>query len=158
MTSKYLDMLEESLVNKRDLLNTLIALSSQQKTIICSEKVDWDEFDRLVEEKGTLVEKLDSLDDGFEALYDRIRQDVMSNKELYKESILRIQELIREVTDGSTSLMALEQRNKSSLETALLNERKNISQVKKSSQIAANYYKSMSRVNYIDPQLMDKKK
>lgn len=158
MTSKYLDMLEDSLRNKKDILEKLTELSNRQKDIVKEAAVDWEQFDLLVDEKGALIDRLENLDNGFEAVYNRIREDVSTNKDKYKDSLINIQKLISAVTEASTRLMALERRNKTAIEASFNNERTNISQVKKTSEVAANYYKSMSRVNFIDPQLMDRKK
>jgi hypothetical protein len=54
--------------------------------------------------------------------------------------------------------MALEQRNKNTIEQAFAKERKQIASNKMTNKIAAGYYNSMNKINYIDPQLMDTKK
>lgn len=158
MTNQYLKMLEDSLKAKTQILQSLIEMSEQQKDIIACEDVEWDKFDALVEEKAQEVEKLQKLDDGFDAVYQRIREDVISNKEMYKDTIERIQKWISLVTEKSTGLMALEERNRVAVTEAFRKEKQKIRQNRVTTKAATNYYRNMSKVNYIDPQLMDKKK
>lgn len=158
MITQYLDSLEKSMIEKSSILSNLTSMSEKQKEIVSSENVDWDAFDKLVDEKGELVDKLDGLDTGFEAVYDRIKDELNANKDKYKDKIISIQNLIAEVTEKSTSLMALEERNKNIITNSINTARQKINSGKVNSRVASNYYKTMSKVNYIDPQLMDKKK
>ena len=120
--------------------------------------MDWDAFDALIDVKAELIEELDKLDDGFNAVFNRIRDELDGKRAQYKKEIARLQEQIREVTAQSTSLMASEQRNKDLMEKQAMGTRKQLRQTKVNSRAAASYYKSMNQINTIDPQLMDKKK
>ena len=53
---------------------------------------------------------------------------------------------------------AQEKRNRAALENVFRMKRQEIKQLKVSTSAAAKYYKSMSRINEVDPQLMDRKK
>lgn len=158
MVSQYLDSLKDSLILKSSLLSEVTELSYQQKEIVSAENVNWDEFDQLVDKKSELIDKLNNLDDGFETVYSRISSELESDKDKYKDRIINIQNLIKEVTEKSTSLMALEERNKVLVTNSFKKARQKISQNKVSNKVASSYYRAMSKVNYIDPQLMDKKK
>lgn len=158
MISQYIEILEKSLHDKIAILDNLLELSEKQKDIVSKPEVNWDEFDKLVDDKGILIERLDLLDDGFESTYNRIKDELNANKDKYKESIQRMQKLISLSTEKSTSLMATESRNKNQVEKAFAAARQKINQSKVNSKVASNYYKAMSKVNFIDPQLMDKKK
>lgn len=158
MISQYLDSLEKSLQEKMELLDSLTVMSEKQKEVVSCQEVDWDAFDKLVDDKAVIVDRLSQNDVGFEVAYDRIKDELNASKDKYKANIERMQSLIRTITDKSTSLMALEARNKDLVEKAFSNARLKINQNKVNSRVASNYYKTMSRVNFIDPQLMDKKK
>ena len=156
MIERYLQMLEQSLDLKKQILDQLIELTNLQNASLEHDPVIWEDFDALVDKKAQLIERLDKMDDGFESVYGRIKEEI--NSDQHKDRILSMQKKIQAVTDASASLMAAEQKNKSLAETKLSEEKKRLQQSKASSKAATNYYRSMNKVNYIDPQLMDKKK
>lgn len=158
MTSNYIESLESSLLVKCEKLDQLIALSEQQKDIVSSETIEWEKFDKIVDEKSAIIDELDKLDSGFDIVYNNIKADIEKNKDAYKSHVVKMQKLIKEVTERSTKLMALEQRNKNTIEQAFAKERKQIASNKMTNKIATGYYNSMNKINYIDPQLMDTKK
>jgi flagellar biosynthesis/type III secretory pathway chaperone len=158
MTSNYIDSLESSLVVKSKNLDKLIAFSEEQKEIVSQEDIDWDKFDKLVDQKSAIIDELTKLDSGFDIVYNKIKADMEANKDAYKPHIKKMQELIKEVTEKSTGLMAIEQRNKNIIEQAFAKEKKLIASNKMSNKIAVGYYNNMNKINFIDPQLMDKKK
>ena len=65
---------------------------------------------------------------------------------------------IREMTDLGVSVETGEMRNKKAIEQYFSYTQKNVNMSRKSVKAASDYYKNMSRVNYIDPQLLDQKK
>ena len=98
MTEKsYIQMLEESLYKKRDILRNLQVLCHEQEEILLDEKAEADAFEKNVEQKAALIERLEKLDQGFEQVFSRVEEELQSNKELYKENILHMQECIREM-------------------------------------------------------------
>ncbi len=157
VTDRYIEMLKDSLVAKRDLLDKILLYTVQQKSMVEAEKVDWDAFDKTVDEKAELIAKLDGLDNGFDAVYERIKENLKQDKDYYKADITEMQKLIQEVTDRSTSLMAAEQRNKTLVTNRFQMERKNISRQRSAQKATNSYYNAMNRINNVDPQLMDHK-
>ncbi len=153
----YLNMLKDSLVKKERNLSSLIALSEKQGVIVREEKdVDWDEFNKVADEKSTLIEEILKLDEGFEMLYEHIKEGLEDNKEKYRDVIIEIKTLVKSVTEKSADLEALERRNKSAIETAFSNTRKEIRQSKLGQKAAADYYNKMNKINTIDPQMLDR--
>lgn len=158
MTEKYLLILEQSLEEKNKLLSQLIQWTMEQKASLEKEPVEWEHFDELIDQKAALIEQLEKMDEGFESVYSRIRESIEHDKNKYYEVIRRLQKKIQMVTDAGASLMALEEQNKLLVEEKLTSERKKIQQHRVSSKAASNYYRNMNKVNFIDPQLMDRKK
>lgn len=158
MANEYMQMLEESLVKKSEILSELIDKTNTQKEVVSATEVDWGAFDKIVEDKGNLVDKLVKLDDGFEALYARIKEELSVNKSAYKDEIAKMQVLIKDVTDKSTELQAMEYRNKTLIEQRFAETRKSIKQSKMGSKAAMEYYQRMNNLKNVDPQLMDKKR
>ncbi len=157
MEKQYIDMMLESLQKKESVLISLLGKSEEQKEVLSAEEVDWDVFDQLTTDKGELIDELLKLDEGFETLFERIKEPLTQKKELYKTEIGFMQATIRSLTDNSAKLEALEQRNKKLVETRMAEIRQNIKQSKLGSQAAMQYYQRMNRINTLDPQLMDKK-
>ncbi len=155
---QYLDAMIQSMNEKSNCLKQLLEMTAQQEQAISGDNMDWDSFERLIDEKETLIDRLGELDDGFQAVFDKIRDELEGKKAQYKDRIAKLQEQIRQVTDQSNALITAEQRNKTIMENATSIERKRIRQTKTNARLASNYYNSMNRINMIDPQLMDKKK
>lgn len=157
MTDRYIEILKDSLEKKKKLLDEILLYTVQQKSMAEADKIDWDAFDKTVDEKAVLIEQLEGLDEGFESVYERIRENLQKDKVYYQKDIEQLQQLIREVTDRSTSLMAAEQRNKAFITGRFQVEKRNINKQRSVSKATSSYYKAMNRINHIDPQLMDKK-
>ena len=155
---QYLNSLIEGLKAKENMLDELTKLTEKQQAIVSEEKIDWDAFDAIVDEKSDIIEKLNQNDEGFTAIFDRIKDDLKSQMGKYSSYIDQIKSGIANVTNKSTSLMALEQRTKTRVENAFKKQKKEYNNSKTSSRVATNYYNAMNRMNFVDPQLMDSKK
>ena len=155
---RYLDAMIQSMNEKSNCLKQLLDMTAQQEKALFGGSIDWDTFDRLIDEKEAVIDRLGQLDDGFQAVFDKIRDELEDRKAQYRDRIAKLQEQIRQVTDLSNALITAEHRNKTLMETQAMQERKRIRQTKANAKAATHYYNSMNRINYIDPQLMDKKK
>jgi hypothetical protein len=100
---------------------------------------------------------LNQLDDGFEKVYDHVKDEISTNKLAYKDEIQQLQELIKKVTEKSIKLQSTELRNKSRLEAYFSTKKKDIKNFKVSSQTASNYYKNMSNQQQGQAYFLDKK-
>lgn len=157
MEKQYVQMMIESLQKKETIVQSLLEKSDEQKQVLSAAEVNWDAFDNLTVEKGQLIDELLKLDEGFESLFERVKEPLTVNKELYKTEIGFMQASIASLTDASAKLEALEQRNKKLVESRMAESRQVIKQSKMGSQAAMQYYQKMNRINTVDPQLMDKK-
>ena len=122
-----------------------------------AETLPEEEFDASLEEKGELIDELNRLDEGFETLYENIREQLMAGKEQYRAQIAVLQQLIRELTDQSVSIQTQEARNKTLAEKFFSGRRKEIQQGRANSKAAINYYRNMSNSHVVSPQFMDQK-
>lgn len=154
----YLKILEESLLRKIDALEQIQAYNEKQKRIFESEAVDMEAFDADIEEKGKLIEQIERLDAGFEALYAKVAEELKENRAQHAELIKTLQQLVQRVTDMSVTVQAQEARNKALIEQYFAKTRKGLQQSRKSSKAAFDYYKSMSNSSHVPPQFMDSKK
>lgn len=154
----YLSVLEDSLRKKLQILDELTTYTTQQQELLKSEELDYATFDQLVEKKDPLVQMIMELDQGFETVYDRIKEQLLGHKELYAVQIRTLQNLISELTDKSVKLQAMEQRNKTAVEQQFRKSREKIRQGRQNKQAALNYYKNMNHSDFVPPQYLDNKK
>ena len=154
----YLSVLEDSLKKKLQILDELTDYTMQQQELLKVEELDYEAFDRLVDQKDPLIQKIMELDQGFETVYDRIKEQLLDNKEQYAAQIRTLQTLIGELTDKSVKLQTMEQRNKTAIEQQFRKSREKIRQGRQNKQAALNYYKNMNNANYVPPQFLDDKK
>ena len=153
-----LQILQDSLEKKIDLLGTIEEKSKEQEMIIKKENFTFQEMDENMEEKSKLIEQLSLLDNGFETLYEKIRKELLENKDQYRIRIEEIQNLIVEVTARGASIEAIEARNKAAIETYFSREKKELQKRKNVSSVARSYYQTAKQMNNVVPQFLDTKK
>lgn len=154
----YIRMMLDILNKKEAQLTSLLELTTAQEQLLKVEEFDEDTFFELIEKKREPLRKLEETDMGFQAIYNRIAEEMKTNKEEYKDQILEMQGLITRVTDLSVKLSALEEKNKASLDAKLQGKRQNIRQFKVSKQTADKYYKNMIGMQTGASYFMDQKK
>ena len=152
-----LNVLSESLDMKLDVLSKIKEYTERQKAVFEEEAPDIDEFDKLVDEKDVLVDKLISLDDGFEQLFQEVSAELKVNKDKYSSQIKQMQDKIGRITELSASIQAQESRNKKAIEEYFSRERQGIKQNRVSSKAAYDYYRNMSGMNIQQPGFLDSK-
>lgn len=157
MTENYLNILEESLQKKLQIMEKIQKYNLRQQEIFQATDVDLEEFDVCVDQKSVLLEELIALDDGFEALYRNVDQELKDNRQKYAEQIKRLQELVTRVTEESVTIQTQEARNKKLVEDYFRKARAGIARSRKNSRAAFDYYKSMSGSDVAPPQFMDSK-
>lgn len=158
MIGNYLDILGESLQKKLVVLEKIEAENNRQVEILKNESFSYDEFDAAIDKKSELIEELTALDEGFDTLYQRIREELIANKENYKSQIEELKKLVTKVTDKSVAVQAQEARNKQMVEKVFAKEKNALKSKRINSKVAYGYYKNMSKGNVVMPQFMDKKK
>lgn len=158
MTEGYLQIMIESLEKKIVVLDQIMELNTIQAEISAHQPMDMQAYDKTMDEKGELIDEINKLDDGFTSTYELVKEEVQKNPGQYRSKVLEMQELIRVAVEKGVTIEAQEKRNRSALENVFRMKRNEIKQLKVSNTAALKYYKSMSKVNYVDPQLMDKKK
>jgi hypothetical protein len=152
----YLEILTDSLKKKSKVLDEIMQYNSDQENLLRQESISLEELDANMELKDGLIQKLVQLDDGFETLYERIKEQLLTQKDQYKAQIGQMQELISQITEKSVSIQAQEARNKGMIENYFARERGQLRQSRQVSKAAYGYYKSMS--NGVSSQLLDQKK
>lgn len=156
-STQYISVLIESLYKKDSILEQLLVLNEKQGDIIAN-NMNIEAFEANVEEKAVLIKELNHLDAGFQSVYLRVKEELLDHKTAFTDEIRSLQTMIKCITDKSVALETSENRNKNAVEQYFSYTRNNFHKAKKNVKVASDYYKSMSQVNYIDPQMMDQKK
>lgn len=160
MTNKeYIKMLEESLITKVELLKQLQGLNQEQKNILEDPDSTPDELDENVDKKSAVIDRLDKMDEGFQSLYDKVKEELDSNRDAYTEEIKNMQESITLITDLSADVQAKEMQNKELAKAKFSYIRSQIRETKHGQKAVASYYASMmNNTGYEDSQFWDQKK
>ena len=157
MLGRYLKILDESLDKELALLKEIEDLSLSQSVMI-EDGAAFEDIDANMDDKAALIDRINKLDEGFQAMYDNIKENLEAQKEEYEDEIELIKKKISEVMSCSTQIQAIEARNKAAMEQRFAKAHKDIrSRTVHASQVQ-DYYKVANRLNAITPQFMDKKK
>ncbi len=144
MNNTYITALIESLEKKISVLDEIIIKNREQADLLKAEPFSFADFDRNTEEKGVLIFRLEKLDDGFESLYARVKEELDTNRAQYADEIHRMQDMIREITDKSASIQADEARNKAALEQVFKAERARIKSGRSGVKALQSYSQAMN--------------
>lgn len=158
MSREYVTALKESLEKKVKILEETRRICIQQTEILEREPMDFEAFDRLVDDKDICIEKLDKLDEGFELVYARVSEELQGKRAEYADLIEQMQKLISRITDEATAIRALEEKNKHIMEGVFTRERRDLAESKRSVSVATQYYRNMTGVAVESSQFMDQKK
>lgn len=156
--TRYIQILRESLSKKERLLHNLLEITKQQSDYISGKEFDLDVFNDLMDVKDEMIQELNAVEDAFESLYDRVREFLAAHKEELASEIVEMQNRIREITNLSVSIQALEERNKQQMEVIFNTKRQEINSLKKSTRMVNNYYNAMTGSGVDKSMYFNKKK
>jgi len=157
MLKRYLKILDESLDKKYEILCEIDKKSREQANLI-EDEASFELIDKNMDEKAELIEQINKLDEGFQAMYDNIKANLESQKEACQVEIAQIQKKITSVMEKSASIEAIEKRNKAAMEKRFSLAHKNNRQRVNQASVARGYYNTVNKLNAITPQFMDSKK
>lgn len=154
----YVNVLKDSLVQKKQVLEKLEELTAKQQQIVDEDEISMDAFEACMEDKETYIERLMQLERGFEHIYERVSEEIKAEPDKYKADILQMQELIRGITELSTRIQVLEKQNKTKLDNYFKEQRKEIRGARQNTKVADSYYQNMANQPGLSaPQFMDQK-
>lgn len=154
----YVQVLIDSLRKKVKLLDYIIQIDEEQRQLAAAQKLDLEQLDKTVNKKSEYIDELNKLDEGFQLVYDRVKPNLQAEPEKYREGIKTLKKLISEITDKSVAIQAEEERNRQAIAGHFATYKKEIRQFKASRDATNNYYKSMNKLQSVQPVFMDKKK
>lgn len=158
MMNTYIKMLQESLEKKIAILDKVMEHEKKEQDMLKEDSLDMEAFDKSMDEKVAAIQEIDQLDEGFEKVYDRIREEIITNKEKYASQIKRMQDMIAEITEKNASIQATESRIKAAVENYAKKQNDAYRQKRDSGEAVRSYYNNMRKLNYVGSQFMDQKK
>lgn len=157
-TQNYVDIMIDSLTKKEELLKQIVDYNEAQQTIVTAPEFKEEAFEKNVADKGEVVEKILRLDEGFNSVFNRIKEELQNNKKKYAKDIEHLKELVASVTDLGVRIQAQELRNKQLVEKRFAQMRKELSQAKRTTSTANAYYKNVNNLNQYESHFLDQKK
>lgn len=157
MLQTYIDIMLQSLEKKEKILDRIIELNKEQRNALENPELTPDEFDKIVEAKGELIDHLNLLDSGFEKLFEKTKEELHGRKEEYADKIKIMQEHIKNITDKSIEIQSQEARNKDLMTKKFTTIKEKARSFRTSGRVANQYKQNMDKLNFIEPQFMDNK-
>ena len=155
---EYLSILTESLKKKITILDEILLLNQKQLESVSGNEIDDDLFNEIIDKKDIYIKEINNLDKGFEQVYERIKSEITGNTDKFSSEIAVLKQLISQITEKSMEVQLSEKRNKQAVLKKMSEEKTKIHQTRNSNKVASSYYNNMNKVNYVEPQFMDKKK
>lgn len=155
----YITAMQDALRNKYKILNEILEATKKQEELVTAEEMDMDVFDELLDRKDKLLFRMQELDQGFQTSYERIKDELEKEKQLYKPRILEMQNMLRQITDLGVKIQALEQRNKARFEGHILKKKQEIQDFRVNNKTASAYNQHMANQHHEwQSYFLDKKK
>ncbi|MDY4838246.1 MAG: flagellar export chaperone FlgN [Lachnospiraceae bacterium] len=154
----YITILAESLQKKNAVLDEIQKANEEQRQILTDENLTPEEFEKTLGKKAELIDQLNQLDEGFEQIYEKVREELKDHMEAYAEQIRQMQAEIQKITDKTVAIQTEELRNKQLIENKFSSIKKQIREVKSSQKAVNTYYRNMMNRGVMEAQFLDRKK
>lgn len=146
----YVTMMVDALKKKERVLEFLLEKTREQEMLLRAEELDQSGFSVTIEEKGIKIDELNELDEGFDALFKMVKQEIVAHREEYRADIEQMQNLIGRISDLGVQIQALEHQNSERFKMYLSGKRKEIRDFHMSNRTASTYYQNMANVHTPD--------
>ncbi len=153
-----INILIDSLTKKKSILTEILEESQRQLEMVSLDSFNLEDFDVLVDRKSDLLEKNNLNDEGFDSIFQRIRNELVAQKVQYATEIALMQELIRANLDLGSDIHNIEQQIKNGLDAALRENKSRLTKEKLGGKAVMDYYKQANQMNYVSPAFLDQKK
>lgn len=153
-----MNVLADSLQRKYSILQSILELTKKQEVLLKEDTFDETEFLKTISDKQVFINKMEELDNGFEAIYTRVKSELVASREQYQDEIKKMKQLITQVTEIGIDIEALEKRNKVQMDKVLVNRKQKIKDLRLNNNVANSYYRNMANHQYNQSYFLDKKK
>ena len=143
----YVSMMVDALKRKRDILELLLEKTREQEILLRSDELNSERFNAIIDEKGDGIDEINTIDEGFDALFRQVKKEITADRLSYKREIEEMQELIARVSELGVQIQALEHQNSERFKMYLARQRKIIRDFHVNNRTASNYYQNMANVH-----------
>ena len=157
-TKSYVAIMIQSLNKKQRLLDKIIIKNNEQAELFKGDHHNNDLLETNVKEKSDLLDQLNLLDNGFEKLYNRTKEELDSNRARYAADIRQMQDLIKGITERGARIEAQEKHNHTLATNYFSISQQRIGKVRNTNKVAELYRQNMRGTSYIESHFWDKKK
>ncbi|MBQ5431540.1 MAG: flagellar protein FliT [Lachnospiraceae bacterium] len=154
----YVQILRESLEKKVDILSKIKEENLRQRDILMDDQASPEQFQETVDHKEVWIDELNALDDGFQLVFERVKEIFEQNKVKYKSEIRQMKAMIRQITDDTAQIRGQEQENYKLAQLKFAGVKQQAQKIRKSQSAVSQYYKSMNGPEHADAQFLDKTK
>ena len=154
----YVKVLADSLQKKFTALESILNITKTQEELLQEENFDEECFLETIKSKQIYIDQITELDNGFEVVYNRVKQELDADRMLYVDDIANMQKLITKITDLGIDIEALEKRNKVQMDKVLAEKKQQFRGIRMNNSAASNYYRNMVNQQYSQSYFLDKKK
>ena len=159
MNENYVNIMLQSLKKKVTVLNQIIELNRQQKILLDDPNLPPESLEQNLSDKDQMIRKLNELDEGFEELYNRVKDELQAQRAQYVSQISQMQDLIKEITEKSAMIQTQELRNKEKAMQKFSGIREQVKGVRNSQKVVKQYYQNMMKQNsYTGASVVDNRK
>lgn len=159
MNENYVDIMLQSLKKKVTVLNQIIELNRQQKILLDDPNLPPESLEQNLSDKDQMIRKLNELDEGFEELYNQVKDELQAQRAQYVSQISQMQDLIKEITEKSAMIQTQELRNKEKAMQKFSGIREQVKGVRNSQKVVKQYYQNMMKQNsYSGASVVDNRK
>ena len=155
--NQYIPIMIQSLKKKSEILDVIMELNLRQSEELEDPTLDPDDFDKTVEKKSKQIEQLELLDNGFQELFEKVKDDLKAHPDVYHDEIAQMQDYIRKLTSKSATIQVQEARNKDLMTRKFASVHKQVREVRKSQKVVNQYYKNMMKNTYGESVFTDRK-
>ena len=148
---QYLNILLDAIEKKDIILTNIQNLVDEQERMLGDKEFSLADYNRLMEQKGKLIEDMNKLDDGFTAVYARISPRLRLDPKPYTEQMIELQRRVNAVSEKTALIQAKEMRI-ANLVDRMVKSTQPVSNHTISKSDVANKYAQVMKKNVVKPQ------
>lgn len=156
--SLYVNVLVTSLKKKVSILEDMDKNVKELEKLLKNPDTSVDQVDKIHKEQGTLLKELEKADDGFEQIYNRVKEEFSINKYKYENEIKTMQGYIKTIADLTVKIQAQEIRNRERMEMFFQKKKKTIQSFQYNKRSTEQYYQHMANRAEGQSYFLDRKK
>jgi flagellar biosynthesis/type III secretory pathway chaperone len=153
----YIFILMDILKKKVILLENLLQQVNEIEILIKEKQFPSEDMSQSLNVKEKLLKQLEDLDQGFETVYEHVKDELNKNSNIYKETIITLQNLIKSIMDLSVTLQSKEQKVNDLFRQNISSKKQDIKDYKKNRK-TTTAYNSYPYKNNNESLFFDKKK